>query len=91
MMDKKQFQTLLDMVMLNLEPAEQERIYSQMDQIIGFVDKLNEVSIEDNTLSIDPIKANAQRDYPTNTIWLSNVEHPIANNMIQIKFWRGEK
>ena len=68
MIDKAQVQKLLDMTMLNFDPADQEKMHSQMDQILGFVDKLNEVSIEDNNLTIDPIKANAQRDYPTNTI-----------------------
>ena len=75
MIDKAQFQKLLDMTMLNFDPADQEKMHSQMDQILGFVDKLNELdtkgaapSIEDNNLTIDPIKANAQRDYPTNTI-----------------------
>jgi Asp-tRNA(Asn)/Glu-tRNA(Gln) amidotransferase C subunit len=49
MITKPQFDKLLDMVMLDLEDEEYTKIYNQMDQIIGFVDKLNELDLKANT------------------------------------------
>jgi beta-xylosidase len=92
MITKPQFDKLLDMVMLDLEDEEYTKIYNQMDQIIGFVDKLNELDLKANTTERVDITKKAlvvNTNLIPNKIWLSNVQHPITWSMIQIKFKRA--
>lgn len=88
---KEQFDRLLELVMLDLEEQEYKTMFNQTDQIIGFIDKLNEVEIyEASGQFAETAKISLERKYATNTIGLTNVEHPVTGNMVQIKFKRGE-
>lgn len=91
MITTHEFDKLLNLVMLDLTDQEYEMYMKQMDQIIGYMDKLKELDIEKtaNNYQLPAGKISLDRNYKTNTIWLSNVAHPITGNMIQIKFKRG--
>ncbi len=95
----KEFDKLLNMTMLSLDDREYDMYLRQMDQIIWFMDKLKELDIKAESVKLNSTFGPADtegenwisldRDYHTSTIWLSNVQHPISGNMVQIKFKRG--
>ena len=87
MITKEEFDKLLNLVMLDLNDDEYQMYMRQMGQIIGYMDKLK--SLQLSATGYQQQATSLDRDYKKNTIWLSNVAHPIAGNMVQIKFKRG--
>lgn len=76
------------MTMLSLDTSTYEQMYHQMEGILTFVDTLNEIQLPDHVEPINNYRS-LDREYVDHHIDLmQNVEHPIANNMIQIKFKR---